>query len=294
MTFKTPIFYQGRSGAAVYPPVDSNFQFCQLDTPPTDGDVMTYDAASSLWKNKPLAGGGTGSVIVGTRAALPSAASNPNVIYRCTDSDYEYFSDGSVWHASVFGYQGFDPGTDSAVVLKNTVAPSGSSFDKSAGGIKFNVGSHSGDHLEAYVKAVTGSTTLAVALGFNQSGSATPQAGPVVYSSSSGKWTFFRFAGGQLYASQYLDSTGWVSNNSPITWVNPWPRRGVWGLTFAAGLTKLNFYSDSDLYVPTTDISSGSGYTDSYVAGGTVTHIGVGGNVGQSNIWFQFMNIVRT
>lgn len=286
----TPIFYGGTTPGVLD---RSAFQSCDLDMPPTDGDVLTFDAASGLWKNKPSAGGGGGgggSVIVGTRAALPSAASNPNVIYRCTDAPYEYFSDGSIWYANVFGYQGIDPGADSTVVLKHTIAPSGSTSDTSAGGIKFNVGSHSGDHLEAYVKPVTGSTTLAVAIGFNQSGSATPQGGPVVYSAGSGKWTFFRFAAGALFASQYLDGTGWVSNLASKTWINPWPRRGVWGLTFAAG-AKLDFYSDSDLYVPTSDL--GGGYTDSYV-GSTVTHIGVGGNLAQSDIWFQFMKILRT
>lgn len=259
------------------------------DSTIADGDALLYDASLKSWKN---AASGASGVTVGARASLPGTPSSGR-IYKCTDSDYEYYGDGSKWNANVFGYRGIDPATDSAVVKKSTVSGiSGSSSDTSAGGIKFTVGTHAGDHLEAWVRPVTASSTLAIALGFNQADGTTPQHGPCVYDSASGKWCFFRYAGGALYASRYLDSTGWVSNAASTPWVNPWPRRGVWGLTFASA-AKLNFYSDSELLVPTTDIASGGGYSDSYLVG-AFTHVGIAGNLGSANIWWQFLKIVRT
>jgi len=232
------------------------------------------------------------SPLFGPRASIPAASALRGYTYRCTDADYSYFSDGTSWAADVFGYRGVDPGTDSSVVKLSTTTPSGSTSDTSKGGINFSVGTGSGDHVEGWMKPVTVSGGgLAVALGFDQAASLTPQAGPALYDSGSGKWTIFRYAGGQLYASQYHDSTGWVSNISPIAWVNPWPRRGVFGLTFA-GSAKLNVYTDNELYVPSSDINSGAGYTDTYLT--SVTHVGIAGNLGAASIWFQFLKVVRT
>ncbi|HZR66928.1 MAG TPA: hypothetical protein VFA85_17445 [Terriglobales bacterium] len=257
---------------------------------PGNGEVLTYDSASRKWKNAAVVGGG--SVTVGTRASLPSTPSASGSVYLCTDADYEYFSDGFDWRTRVFGYQGTDPATDSSIVKRSTTTPSGSTSDTSKGGINFNVGTASGDHVEGYLKPVASSGTVAVALGFNQAASGLPpQAGPCVYDSVSGKWTFYRYAAGSLFVSNYLDGTGWVSNLAPITWVNPWPRRAVWGITFAGSVVRLNLYTDSELLVPSGDF--GGDYTDSYLTAG-FTHVGIAGNLGVSNIWWQFLKIVRT
>ena len=230
---------------------------------------------------------------VGSRASLPSTSTKGS-IYLCTDAEYEYFSDGSNWTTRVNGFQGIDPGVDTSFVLKHTAAPSGSSIDTSKGGMKINVGSAAGDHVEGYLKPVSGlSASSAFAIGFNNTyGGALSQGGIVCYNSVTGKWNFFRYAGGQMYCSQYLDGTGWVANPTSNTWPNvSFPRRGVWGVTFpTAGSVTVKFYMDSEL---TSADGSGVNLTDSYSGGAAgITHIGVGANLG-SSVWSQYFKQVR-
>lgn len=259
---------------------------------------ITVDAKGRVTAASNGSGGG-GSTMVGTRVSLPGTPSASGSVYLCTDSDYEYFSNGSTWFTRVFGRQGVDPATDSSVVKLSTTSPSGSSSDTSKGGINFNVGTASGDHVEGYLKPVTPSSTLRIAIGFNQSQSTIPQAGIVIYNSNTGKWVFVRYAAGSLFYSRYQDSTGWIANTQgPDTWRNTWPWKGIWGLTFDGTNWKVNLYTDSQLLVsdPDSNLNSGNGITEGLAAwiGTNYTHVGVAGNLSSNGVWFQYYKLVSS
>lgn len=110
-------------------------------TSPSDGDVLTYEFASSLWKNKPATGGGGGG---GTGSLSIASTSAPSTVNLTTEGTYDWWvvtgtaSGGAQLGTNAFVFKpkggALVPNTFKAVVSSHTGMISTSASGAASGG----------------------------------------------------------------------------------------------------------------------------------------------------------------
>ena len=180
MTTKGDVIVAATSGVPARLAVGANGKVLTANSSATNG--LDYEApialtttgtsgAASLTPGNPYtlnvpqySGGGGGSITFGTRASLPGTVPASGSLYVCTDSPYQYLSDGTAWQAYMFGFHVTEP------ILSNFTWANqgGATADTTFGGIYLSAPAVSGDNIRLlFIAAPSTPYTITAAFLYN-------------------------------------------------------------------------------------------------------------------------------
>lgn len=260
---------------------------------PAAGDSAAgkFLAAGGGW-SVPAGTGGGGGIVVGARASL-GTASTSGMAYMCSDSPYQYVSNGSAWIPFIGSWEVAEPSGLTKVNATPTVT-----LSTAYGGVVF-YGTGTGDQCVGYVQSVTPSATLKVALGFTSIGAqAGAGGGLMVYNSNTGNLILFRLINdstsnpAKLYVSRYTASGGTFSTNSANKiWDYPqWP-----DVTFILRFSATAWFLDASLD-PNGNTAAFNFATENLATfiGTNFTAVGFGANINNPICWGQHLKVIST
>lgn len=257
-----------------------------------NNSAVFYDGTGAF--STPSGSGGAVQITRGTRASLPGSGTATGDMYLCSDSPYQYYWDGSNWQAYIYG----QPVTEPSGLTKINSGPT-TTLVTTYGGYQFGA-TGAGDQVVSYVQAVTPSSTLQVALGYQYPKGA--QVGICIYNSNNNKVYFFRQISATGYNFQFF-KTLYTSDGASISTPNAniaggsatldrrvWPD-ATWIFRFDSTNLYIDIALDSQAAFGTENIYSEALTTN---IGTNYTHVGFAVNLGSNNIWGQHLKILHT
>jgi hypothetical protein len=221
----------------------NGIQFLMTSGNIASGIIRIYGISNS--------GSSAPTTTVGARASLPGTVPASGSVYKCTDSPYEYVSNGTAWLPFIYGYNVVEP------ILANftQVNTSATTIDDTHGGLLLSVDSgDNNNNVQLFEQAIPSSGAYYIDAAMLISSWTTNSRAGVVTSGGMTASDVFAING-----FGYESSTSWVQEvsvfNTPTDWNNNALETEVttgapliWTRVYDDGTTNLTFYMSTNGY----------------------------------------------